>query len=105
MELGLIVVNIAAADKQTAGAFHTALAAAWVTTATERTSGPGGCPGSGCAASLTCTRPSAPSGPAGSSPLVRLTRRGLSGFRPVGLPSGFLSPATSSFRQLVTIRR
>ncbi|MFI0813194.1 DUF6207 family protein [Streptomyces echinatus] len=44
-ELGLILVDIAAADKQTAVAFHTALAATWVTTAVERTSRDPGKPG------------------------------------------------------------
>ncbi|MEW2266088.1 DUF6207 family protein [Streptomyces sp. NPDC047853] len=36
-EPGLIVVDIAAADDETAFTFHTALAARWATTAVERT--------------------------------------------------------------------
>ncbi|MEV0186196.1 DUF6207 family protein [Streptomyces sp. NPDC050625] len=41
-EPGLVVVDIAAADDQTAFAFHAALAAMWAITTVERTSrGPG----------------------------------------------------------------
>ncbi|MFI2764776.1 DUF6207 family protein [Streptomyces echinatus] len=44
-EPGLVVVDIAAADDQTAFAFHTALASMWATTAVERTTRNPGQPG------------------------------------------------------------
>ncbi|WP_225823975.1 DUF6207 family protein [Streptomyces naphthomycinicus] len=42
---GLVMVDIAAADDQTAFAFHAALAAMWATTAVERTTRDSGHPG------------------------------------------------------------
>ncbi|MES9524139.1 DUF6207 family protein [Streptomyces capoamus] len=44
-EPGLVVVDIAAADDQTAFAFHEALALVWATTAVERTNRDPGQPG------------------------------------------------------------
>ncbi|QTD95728.1 DUF6207 family protein [Streptomyces cyanogenus] len=44
-EPGLVVVDIAAADDQTAFAFHSALASMWATTAVERTRRDPGQPG------------------------------------------------------------
>ncbi|MGW1291104.1 DUF6207 family protein [Streptomyces sp. NPDC002586] len=44
-EPGLVIIDIAAADDQTAFAFHTALAATWATTAVERTTRYPGQPG------------------------------------------------------------
>ncbi len=42
---GLIVVDVAAADDETAFAFHTELAARWATTSVERTTRDPGQPG------------------------------------------------------------
>ncbi|MFE0824755.1 DUF6207 family protein [Streptomyces sp. NPDC058847] len=42
---GLVVVDVAAADDETAFAFHTALAARWATTFVERTTRDPGQPG------------------------------------------------------------
>jgi hypothetical protein len=48
-EPGLVVVDIAAAaDDETAFAFHTALTARWATTSVERTTRDAGQPVSGC---------------------------------------------------------
>ncbi|MFF0706426.1 DUF6207 family protein [Streptomyces tendae] len=44
-EPGLVVVDVAAADDETAFAFHTALAARWATTSVERTTRDAGQPG------------------------------------------------------------
>ncbi|MGV9351246.1 DUF6207 family protein [Streptomyces spiralis] len=44
-EPGLVVVDVAAADDQTAFAFHATLASMWATTAVERTSRDPGQPG------------------------------------------------------------
>ncbi|MEU9523308.1 DUF6207 family protein [Streptomyces sp. NPDC048224] len=44
-EPGLVVADIAAADDETAFAFHTALAARWATTSVERTTRDAGQPG------------------------------------------------------------
>ncbi|MFJ3365725.1 DUF6207 family protein [Streptomyces anthocyanicus] len=44
-ESGLVVVDVAAADDETAFAFHTALAARWATTSVERTTRDPGQPG------------------------------------------------------------
>ncbi|MER6036104.1 MULTISPECIES: DUF6207 family protein [unclassified Streptomyces] len=44
-EPGLVVVDVAAADDQTAFAFQQALASIWTTTAVERTSRDSGQPG------------------------------------------------------------
>ncbi|MFC8001057.1 DUF6207 family protein [Streptomyces rochei] len=44
-EPGLVVVDVAAADDETAFAFHTALAARWATTSVERTTREAGQPG------------------------------------------------------------
>ncbi|MCW8122469.1 DUF6207 family protein [Streptomyces violaceoruber] len=44
-EPGLVVVDVAAADDETAFAFHTALAARWATTSVERTTRDTGQPG------------------------------------------------------------
>ncbi|WND39952.1 DUF6207 family protein [Streptomyces sp. BB1-1-1] len=44
-EPGLVVVDIAAADDDTAFTFHTALAAGWATTSGERTTHDPGQPG------------------------------------------------------------
>ncbi|WP_461712280.1 DUF6207 family protein [Streptomyces sp. DSM 41013] len=44
-ESGLVVVDVAAADDETAFAFHTALAARWATTSVERTTRDAGQPG------------------------------------------------------------
>ncbi|MFG3390599.1 DUF6207 family protein [Streptomyces rochei] len=44
-EPGLVVVDIAAADDETAFAFHTVLAARWATTSVERTTREAGQPG------------------------------------------------------------
>ncbi|MGQ4423213.1 DUF6207 family protein [Streptomyces violaceoruber] len=44
-EPGLVVVDLAAADDETAFAFHTALAARWATTSVERTTRDAGQPG------------------------------------------------------------
>ncbi|MDA5147597.1 DUF6207 family protein [Streptomyces sp. AD681] len=44
-EPGLVVVDVAAADDETAFAFHTALAARWATTSVERTTRDPGQPG------------------------------------------------------------
>lgn len=44
-EPGLIVVDVAAADDETAFAFHTALAARWATASVERTTREAGQPG------------------------------------------------------------
>ncbi|WP_437097338.1 DUF6207 family protein [Streptomyces sp. enrichment culture] len=46
---GLAVVNVAAADDETAIAFHAALAERWATTSVERTIRDAGQPGYGCA--------------------------------------------------------
>jgi hypothetical protein len=57
-EPGLIVVDIAAADDETAFAFHTELATRWATTSLERTTHEPGQPGVRCAATSTCASPS-----------------------------------------------
>ncbi|WP_174855232.1 DUF6207 family protein [Streptomyces rubrogriseus] len=44
-EPGLVVVDVAATDDETAFAFHTALAARWATTSVERTTRDAGQPG------------------------------------------------------------
>ncbi|WP_239106211.1 DUF6207 family protein [Streptomyces rubrogriseus] len=44
-EPGLVVVDVAAADDETAFAFHTALAARWAATSVERTTRDPGQPG------------------------------------------------------------
>jgi hypothetical protein len=44
-EPGLVVVDVAAADDETAFTFHTALAAQWATTSVERTTREAGQPG------------------------------------------------------------
>ncbi|MFE0418380.1 DUF6207 family protein [Streptomyces tendae] len=44
-EPGLVVIDIAAADDETAFTFHTALAARWATTSVERTTRDPGQPG------------------------------------------------------------
>ncbi|MBQ0890869.1 hypothetical protein KBZ94_39145 [Streptomyces sp. RM72] len=44
-EPGLVVVDVAAADDETAFAFHTALAARWAATSVERTTRDAGQPG------------------------------------------------------------
>ncbi|MGW7280205.1 DUF6207 family protein [Streptomyces sp. NPDC054844] len=44
-EPGLVVVDVAAADDETAFTFHTALAARWATTSVERTTWEAGQPG------------------------------------------------------------
>ncbi|WP_411101031.1 DUF6207 family protein [Streptomyces sp. x-45] len=44
-EPGLVVVDVAAADDETAFAFHTVLAARWATTSVERTTRDPGQPG------------------------------------------------------------
>ncbi|CAM5514301.1 putative protein OS=Streptomyces tendae OX=1932 GN=GUR47_38235 PE=4 SV=1 [Streptomyces tendae] len=44
-EPGLVVIDIAAADDETAFTFHTALAARWATTSVERTTPAPGRPG------------------------------------------------------------
>jgi hypothetical protein len=44
-EPGLVVVDVAAADDETAFTFHTALAARWATTSVERTTREAGQPG------------------------------------------------------------
>ncbi|MEU7412398.1 DUF6207 family protein [Streptomyces sp. NPDC042638] len=56
-EPGLVVVDIAAADDQTAFAFQTVLASVWATTAVERTSRGPGQPGEGCATSTCASNP------------------------------------------------
>ncbi|MEU1875528.1 hypothetical protein RKD37_000276 [Streptomyces ambofaciens] len=43
--LGLVVVDVAAADDETAFVFHTALVARWATTSVERTTRDPGQPG------------------------------------------------------------
>ncbi|CAM5367919.1 putative protein OS=Streptomyces tendae OX=1932 GN=GUR47_38235 PE=4 SV=1 [Streptomyces tendae] len=58
-EPGLIVVDIAAADDETAFTFHTALAARWATTSVERTTRDPGQPGVRLRCYLDLRQPSA----------------------------------------------
>ncbi|MFJ8719675.1 DUF6207 family protein [Streptomyces violaceus] len=58
---GLAVVEVAAADDQTAFAIQEALAGRWATGSADRTTRAPGEPGDGCAATWTCARTSTPS--------------------------------------------
>ncbi|MEU9647168.1 DUF6207 family protein [Streptomyces sp. NPDC048188] len=61
-EPGLVVVDIAAADDETAFTFHTALAARWATTSVERTSRDPGQPGVRLRCYLDLRQPLSPPG-------------------------------------------
>ncbi|MET9987710.1 DUF6207 family protein [Streptomyces rochei] len=61
-EPGLAVVDVAAADDETAFAFHAALAARWATTSVERTTRDPGQPGVRLRCYLDLRQPMSPSG-------------------------------------------
>ncbi|MFF8883847.1 DUF6207 family protein [Streptomyces flaveolus] len=64
-EPGLVVVDVAAADDETAFAFHAALAARWATTSVERTSRYLGQPGVRLRCYLDMRQPLDPPGSSG----------------------------------------
>lgn len=67
-EPGLVVVDVAAADDETAFAFHTALASCWAATSVERTTRDPGQPGVRLRCYLDLRQPLDASGQAPAAP-------------------------------------
>ncbi|MFE9287994.1 DUF6207 family protein [Streptomyces olivaceus] len=92
---GLVVVDVAAADDETAFAFHTKLAARWATTSVERTTRDAGQPGVRLRCYLDLRQPINASGQA-SAP--HWTGRPNPGTRLPVLGSGYSRPAVVGSR-------